>query len=88
MFDSAVTNWAIFGLILSILELFVPGVYLIWFGFAAFVVSLLVNLFGIAFTAQMIWFAILSVIFAVLGLYKQMKSLLRPRKKYCVSLFV
>ena len=69
MFDSAVTNWAIFGLILSILELFVPGVYLIWFGFAAFVVSLLVNLFGIAFTAQMIWFAILSVIFAVLGLY-------------------
>ena len=69
MFDSAVTNWAIFGLILSILELFVPGVYLIWFGFAAFVVSLLVNLFGIAFTAQMIWFAILSVVFAVLGLY-------------------
>ena len=44
MFDSAVTNWAIFGLILSILELFVPGVYLIWFGFAAFVVSLLVKI--------------------------------------------
>lgn len=79
MFDSAVTNWAILGLILSILELFVPGIYLIWFGFAAFVVSLLVNLFGIAFTAQMIWFAIFSVIFAVLGLYTY-KYLLKKTK--------
>lgn len=40
MFDSPVVNWIIAGLALSLLELIVPGVYLIWFGFAAFVVGL------------------------------------------------
>ena len=35
MFNSPVVNWIIAGLMLSLLELIVPGVYLIWVGFAA-----------------------------------------------------
>lgn len=69
MFDSPVINWIIAGLILSILELFVPGTYLIWFGLAAFSVSILVYFSAVAFTTQLIWFAVFSLIFALIGLF-------------------
>ena len=67
MFDSPVVNWVIAGLALSLLELIVPGVYLIWFGFAAFVVSIAVYFMPLEFTTQLIVFAIASSIFAVIG---------------------
>lgn len=67
MFDSPVVNWIIAGLALSLLELIVPGVYLIWFGFAAFVVGIAVYLLPIELTTQLIVFAIASGIFAVIG---------------------
>ena len=67
MFDSPVINWVIAGLALSLLELIVPGVYLIWFGFAAFVVSIAVYFMPLEFTTQLIVFAIASGIFAVIG---------------------
>lgn len=67
MFDSPVVNWVIAGLALSLLELIVPGVYLIWFGFAAFVVSIAVYFMPLEFTTQLIIFAIASGIFAVIG---------------------
>ena len=67
MFDSPVVNWVIAGLALSLLELIVPGVYLIWFGFAAFVVSIAVYFIPLEFTTQLIVFAIASGIFAVIG---------------------
>lgn len=69
MFGSPIINWIIVGLTLSLLELLVPGVYLIWFGFAAFVVSLIMYFTTITFTTQLIWFAIFSGIFAVIGLF-------------------
>ena len=67
MFDSPVVNWIIAGLALSLLELIVPGVYLIWFGFAAFVVGIAVYFLPIKLTTQLIVFAIASGIFAVIG---------------------
>lgn len=67
MFDSPVVNWIIAGLALSLLELIVPGVYLIWFGFAAFVVGIAVYFLPIELTTQLIVFAISSGIFAVIG---------------------
>lgn len=67
MFDSPVVNWIIVGLTLSLLELIVPGVYLIWFGFAAFVVGIAVYFLPIELTTQLIVFAIASGIFAVIG---------------------
>ncbi|MBQ8671628.1 MAG: NfeD family protein [Alphaproteobacteria bacterium] len=69
MFDSPVIMWLIIGLVLSVLELVVPGVYLIWFGFAGFVMSLITWLIPMEVTTQLIWFAIFSGIFAVIGLY-------------------
>ena len=67
MFDSPVVNWVIAGLALSLLELIVPGVYLIWFGFAAFVVSIAVYFMPLEFTTQLIVFARASGIFAGIG---------------------
>ncbi len=67
MFDSPVVNWIIAGLALSLLELIVPGVYLIWFGFAAFVVGIAVYFVPMELTTQLIIFAIASGIFAVIG---------------------
>lgn len=67
MFDSPVVNWIIAGLVLSLLELIVPGVYLIWFGFAAFVVGIGVYFIPMELTTQLIVFAIASGIFAVIG---------------------
>ena len=67
MFNSPVVNWIIAGLALSLLELIVPGVYLIWFGFAAFVVGIGVYFIPMELTTQLIVFAIASGIFAVIG---------------------
>lgn len=67
MFDSPVVNWIIAGLAISLLELIVPGVYLIWFGFAAFVVGIAVYFLPIELTTQLIVFATASGIFAVIG---------------------
>lgn len=52
---------------LSLLELIVPGVYLIWFGFAAFIVGVTVYFLPLEFTTQLIIFAIASGVFAVIG---------------------
>lgn len=67
MFNSPVVNWIIAGLMLSLLELIVPGVYLIWFGFAAFIVGITVYFLPLEFTTQLIIFAIASGVFAVIG---------------------
>ena len=68
-FGSDVTNWVVLGLVLSLLELVVPGVYLIWFGFAAFVMSIIVWFIPLVLTTQLIWFALISAVFALIGLY-------------------
>ena len=69
MIESPEVAWATIGLMLAIFELFVPGTYLIWFGFAAFVVSAYTWFTGVGITDQLIVFAIFSAIFAFLGLY-------------------
>ena len=69
MFINPVTIWLLIGLLLSLLELVVPGTYLIWFGFAAFAMSILVLAVPLEITAQLFWFALFSTVFAVVGLY-------------------
>lgn len=73
MFESPVTSWLVIGLALCILELIVPGVYLIWFGFAALLMCMVVAVYPMAITSQVIMFAILSAIFAMVGLYAYRK---------------
>lgn len=69
MLVNPVTIWLLVGLLLSLLELVVPGVYLIWFGFASFAMSLLVLTVTLDITAQLFWFALFSAVFAIVGLF-------------------
>ena len=69
MFNSPITNWLIVGLVLSVLEVVVPGVYLIWFGFAGFAMSIILCFTDMTLATQLIWFALISGIFALIGLY-------------------
>ena len=69
MLVNSVTIWLLVGLLLSLLELVVPGVYLIWFGFAAFAMSILVLIITLDITAQLFWFALFSAVFAIIGLF-------------------
>ncbi|MBQ8481982.1 MAG: NfeD family protein [Alphaproteobacteria bacterium] len=69
MFFNPVTIWLLVGLLLSLLELVVPGTYLIWFGFAAFAMSILVFAVTLDITAQLFWFALFSAVFAIIGLF-------------------
>lgn len=69
MFYSFATNWLIVGLVLSALELVVPGVYLIWFGFAGFAMSIIMCFTEMAVTTQLIYFALISAVFALIGWY-------------------
>ncbi|MBQ4400521.1 MAG: NfeD family protein [Alphaproteobacteria bacterium] len=69
MFVNPVTVWLLIGLLLSLLELVIPGTYLIWFGFAGFAMSILTLIVPLEITAQLFWFALFSAVFAVFGLY-------------------
>ena len=69
LFETAATNWLIIGLALSILELIVPGTYLIWFGLAGLCMSVLTYFIPMALSTQIIWFAVFSAVFAVIGWY-------------------
>ena len=67
-------NWLSLGLFLVLLEFFVPGTYLIWFGFSACIMGVIV-IFSTALTLteQLVMFSIISAIFAVIGLYAYRK---------------
>jgi membrane protein implicated in regulation of membrane protease activity len=60
-------GWALAGIILVGLEMFAPGMFLIWLGLAAFLTSLLVGLFGLGWQASALAFAILAVASVVTG---------------------
>ena len=61
-------NWLTIGIVLMIVELIVPGTYLVWFGFAATVVGVMTWLIpDLALIWQLIWLALLSVLFAIIG---------------------
>jgi len=60
-------SWVILGLVLTILEAVVPGVFLIWFGGAAILTGLLSVFFGLALTAQFLMFGVLAAGSVVFG---------------------
>lgn len=62
-------GWFTFGLILVLLELFLPGTYLIWFGLAAFVMGILVNFVLLSGVEILVCFAFVSALFAGIGWY-------------------
>lgn len=60
-------EWLIVGLALVLLELFVPGTYLIWFGFAGLLVAVLTSFFVWSLITQVVIFTVFSFVFALIG---------------------
>ena len=72
-------QWFSIGLLLILLELIVPGVYLIWFGFSAFCIGAAVWFFPLSLMEQLVWFALVSAVFAGLG-FLCYRRLMQERK--------
>ncbi len=69
-------EWSALGLILILFELFIPGVYLIWFGIAALAVSWGVYMVLIpdTVTMQLVAFSIFSCLATLSGMYLYKKA--------------
>ena len=59
--------WFLAAAVLMILELAVPGVFLVWFGLAAAATGLVDILFGLPWQREVLLFAVLAVAFAIIG---------------------
>lgn len=59
-------HWLTLGLLLAVLEIFVPSFVLLWFGAAAVVVGLMLLLIPMGVTAQLLLWVVLSVAFVAL----------------------
>lgn len=66
--------WLIIGALLIIIELFAPGVFLLWFGIAAIITAIFTWLMPIDIGMQIIIMSITSVISALVGrmVYKKL----------------
>ncbi len=68
LFDiDAAWLWMIAGIVLCVLELLVPGVYLLWIGVAALATGLVAMVTGITLVPQLAMFALLAVVSIYLG---------------------
>ena len=54
-------TWIVVGVVLAILEILLPGTFLIWFALAALVVGVLDWLFTLTFSLELILFAVISI---------------------------
>ena len=72
-------EWSVLGALLLLLELFVPGIYLIWFGIAGLIVGGITYVFELSLAVQIFCFAIASVISTVVG-FRIYKKLLKTKK--------
>ena len=54
-------NWMILAAILFVLELTAPGIFFMWFGFAAAVTGIIALRYDVAWQWQLIWFCALSL---------------------------
>lgn len=72
--------WFIIGFLLFLLEFALPGLILFFFGVGAWVVAILVLIFGFPLNAQLIIFLATSVV-SVLLFRKWMKNLIWSRKQ-------
>ena len=68
-------GWFAIGVFLILAELFVPGTYLIWFGFSAFVMGIIVSLISLTAIETLVCFALISAVFAGIGWYAYAKIL-------------
>ena len=63
-------GWLIAGVLLIIAELFVPGTFIMWFGFGAILTGLIVWLFGyLTFAMQFLIFILMSILSLSFGFF-------------------
>lgn len=62
-------EWSALGIFLILLELFSPGIYLIWFGISALIVSGVEYYEEVTLTEQLILFGVLSAVAASAGFF-------------------
>lgn len=60
-------TWLISGMVLFIFEALIPGVYLLWFGFAAVVVGIVAFIVPMSLTTQVVLFIAASVVSLFIG---------------------
>ncbi|HUG61272.1 MAG TPA: NfeD family protein [Methylomirabilota bacterium] len=72
-------SWWLFGLVLAILEIIVPGTFFIWFAVAAIVTGTIALLFDIGWQAEVLIFVALAASSALLG--RQVFGRNRPDEK-------
>ncbi len=68
-------SWFAIGVFLILAELFVPGTYLIWFGFSAFMMGIIVSFISLTVVETLVCFALISAVFAGFGWYAYAKIL-------------
>ena len=68
-------SWFAIAVLLILAELFVPGTYLIWFGFSAFAMGIIVSIFSLSAIEILVLFALISAVFAGFGWYAYAKVL-------------
>ena len=61
LLEPAYWNWWLLGVVLMAIEAIVPGFFFLWMGVAALLVGLLLTLLPMAWTYQVMLFAVLSV---------------------------
>ena len=75
-------SWLIFGLVLMVAELFVPGVFIVWIGLASFISGIVFCVFdNLTLSYQLLVFVILSVVCVVLGWYVYGQVLTKSGRK-------
>ena len=60
-------GWAVAAVLLAVGELLFPGIFLVWLGAAAAVTALLVGVFGLAITVQLVLFGALAIVSIAFG---------------------
>ncbi len=73
--------WFTVGLIFAIAELFVPGVYLLWFGFAAFTMGILAHFMALSPIETCVVFSLLAGIYSAIGWWIYTKILKKNSEK-------
>lgn len=74
-------SWWSFGLIFILLEMFIPGTYLIWFGLSSFLMGILVSFYTFTPTQTGVLFALLSAVCAGFGWWVYAKIITKTQTK-------
>ena len=75
-------EWGALGIFLVLLELFSPGIYLIWFGLSALAVAGVQYMNEVPLTEQLIMFSGLSAVMALIGFFVYRVILNRSDDQY------